>query len=66
MNAGGKHREVGPGHSEAAEEAMRFEGRIEQDGKFWIVEIPAFTPLHREGEGEAFAMAKDLIRRWPR
>ena len=41
---------------------MRFEGRINRDGKFWLVEIPAFDAFTQgRTKREAFAMAKDLI-----
>jgi len=41
---------------------MRFEGRIKKDGKFWLVEIPAFDAFTQgHTKREAFAMAKDLI-----
>ena len=41
---------------------MRFPGCIEKEGKFWLVEIPAFD-AHTQGrtKREALAMAKDLI-----
>lgn len=41
---------------------MRFEGRIERDGRFWLVEIPAFDALTQgRTKREAYAMAKDLL-----
>ena len=41
---------------------MRFEGRLEKDGRSWIVEIPAFDGTTQgRTKREAFAMAKDLI-----
>ena len=41
---------------------MRFEGRIRKDGRFWLVEIPAFDAVTQgRTKREAFAMAKDLI-----
>lgn len=41
---------------------MRFEGRITKDGKFWLVEIPAFDALTQgRTKREAYEMAKDLI-----
>jgi DNA-binding XRE family transcriptional regulator len=41
---------------------MRFEGRIKKDGRFWLVEIPAFDAFTQgRTKREAFAMAKDLI-----
>lgn len=41
---------------------MRFEGRIERDGKFWMVEIPAFDAFTQgRTKQDALAMAKDLI-----
>ena len=41
---------------------MRFPGRVEKDGRFWLAEIPAFD-AHTQGhtKREALAMAKDLI-----
>src|SRR6185295_19570734 len=36
-------REAGEGNPEAGRgEAMRFEGRVKKEGRFWLVEIPAF------------------------
>lgn len=41
---------------------MRFEGRIRKDGRFWLVEIPAFAAVTQSRtRREAFAMAEDLI-----
>ena len=41
---------------------MRFPGRIKKDGKFWLVEIPAFDAMTQgRTKREAFEMAKDLI-----
>ena len=41
---------------------MRFPGRITKDGKFWLVEIPAFDALTQgRTKREALAMAEDLI-----
>jgi ribosome-binding protein aMBF1 (putative translation factor) len=41
---------------------MRFEGRVVKDGKFWLVEIPAFDALTQgRTKREAYEMAKDLI-----
>ena len=41
---------------------MRFPGRIRKDGRFWLVEIPAFDAMTQgRSRNEAFAMAKDLI-----
>ncbi len=41
---------------------MRFEGRIKKDGRFWLVEIPAFDAVTQSRtKREAFAMAEDLI-----
>ncbi len=41
---------------------MRFEGRIRKDGRFWLVEIPAFDAVTQgRTKREAFAMAEDLI-----
>ena len=41
---------------------MRFEGRVVKDGKFWLVEVPAFDALTQgRTKREAFEMAKDLI-----
>ena len=41
---------------------MRFEGRIKKDGRFWLVEIPAFDALTQgRTKKESLAMAKDLI-----
>jgi predicted RNase H-like HicB family nuclease len=41
---------------------MRFEGRIVKDGKFWLVEVPAFDALTQgRTKREAYEMVKDLI-----
>ena len=41
---------------------MRFLGRITKDGRFWMVEIPAFDAVTQgRSRGEAFAMAKGLL-----
>jgi DNA-binding XRE family transcriptional regulator len=41
---------------------MRFPGRVKKDGKFWLVEIPAFdASTQGRTKREAFAMAEDLI-----
>lgn len=41
---------------------MRFPGRINKDGRVWLVEIPAFDGFTQgRTKREAFAMAKDLI-----
>ena len=41
---------------------MRFEGRIRRDGRFWLVEIPAFDAATQgRSKREALAMARDLI-----
>lgn len=41
---------------------MRFEGRIKRDGRFWLVEIPAFDAFTQgRTKREALVMAKDLI-----
>jgi hypothetical protein len=41
---------------------MRFQGRIKKDGRFWLVEIPAFDAVTQgRTKREAFEMAKDLI-----
>lgn len=41
---------------------MRFEGRIERDGRFWLAELPAFDALTQgRTRREALAMAGDLI-----
>lgn len=41
---------------------MRFEGRIRKDGKFWLVEIPAFDAITQgRTKREALAMAEDLL-----
>jgi len=41
---------------------VRFPGRIKKDGRFWLVEIPAFDALTQgRTKREAFAMAEDLI-----
>jgi len=41
---------------------MRFDGRINKDGRFWLVEVPAFDALTQgRSKREALAMAKDLI-----
>ena len=41
---------------------MRFPGRITKDGKYWLVEIPAFDAITQgRTKREAFAMAEDLI-----
>lgn len=41
---------------------MRFPGRIKKDGKFWLVEIPAFDAFTQgRTKREALAMAEDLV-----
>ncbi len=41
---------------------MRFPGRIKKDGKFWLVEIPAFDAVTQgRTKREALVMAGDLI-----
>jgi DNA-binding XRE family transcriptional regulator len=41
---------------------MRFEGQIRKDGRYWVVEIPAFDAVTQgRTKREAFAMAEDLI-----
>ena len=41
---------------------MRFPGRIRKDGKFWLVEIPAFDAVTQgRTKREALTMAEDLI-----
>jgi len=41
---------------------MRFPGRIKKDGRFWLVEIPAFDAATQgRTKREALAMAEDLI-----
>ena len=41
---------------------MRFEGRIRKDGRFWLVEIPAFDAVTQgRTKREALTMAEDLI-----
>jgi hypothetical protein len=41
---------------------MRFAGRIKKDGRFWLIEIPAFDAVTQgRSRREAFAMAEDLI-----
>jgi hypothetical protein len=41
---------------------MRFEGRVTRDGKFWLVEIPAFDALTQgRTRREALEMAGDLL-----
>jgi DNA-binding XRE family transcriptional regulator len=41
---------------------MRFPGRVKKDGRFWLVEIPAFdASTQGRTKREAFAMAEDLI-----
>ena len=41
---------------------MRFPGRIEKNGKFWLVEIPAFDATTQgRSRRDALAMAEDLI-----
>lgn len=41
---------------------MRFEGSVQKDGRFWLVDIPAFDALTQgRTKREALAMAKDLI-----
>ena len=41
---------------------MRFPGRITKDGKYWLVEIPAFDAFTQgRTKREAFAMAEDLL-----
>lgn len=42
---------------------MRFPGRIRKDGKFWLVEVPAFDAMTQgRTKREAFAMVGDLIQ----
>ena len=41
---------------------MRFPGRVKKEGKFWLVEIPAFDAITQgRTKREALAMAEDLI-----
>lgn len=41
---------------------MRFEGRVWQDGKFWLIEVPALQAMTQgHTRGEAYEMMKDLI-----
>ncbi|MBZ5640093.1 MAG: type II toxin-antitoxin system HicB family antitoxin [Acidobacteriia bacterium] len=41
---------------------MRFPGRIKRDGRFWLVEIPAFDAVTQgRTKREALAMAEDLV-----
>lgn len=41
---------------------MRFEGRIKKDGRFWLVEMPAFDAVTQgRTKREALEMAKDLL-----
>ena len=41
---------------------MRFPGRVKKDGRFWLVEIPAFDAFTQgRTKREAFAMAEDLL-----
>jgi len=41
---------------------MRFPGRITKDGRFWLVEVPAFDAFTQgRTKREALAMAGDLI-----
>jgi hypothetical protein len=41
---------------------MRFPGRVKKDGRFWLVEIPAFDAATQgRTKREALAMAADLV-----
>ena len=41
---------------------MRFPGRIKKDGRFWLVEIPAFDAVTQgRSKREALAMAGDVL-----
>lgn len=41
---------------------MRFEGRVKKEGRFWVIEIPAFDAMTQgRTKREAFEMAVDLI-----
>lgn len=41
---------------------MRFEGRIRKDGRYWLVEIPAFDAMTQgRTKREALTMAIDLL-----
>ena len=41
---------------------MRFEGQVKKDGRFWLVEIPAFDALTQgRTKREALEMARDLL-----
>jgi hypothetical protein len=41
---------------------MRFPGRVKKEGRFWLVEIPAFDAFTQgRSKREAFVMAKDLL-----
>ena len=41
---------------------MRFEGRVKKEGRFWLIEIPAFdASTQGRTKREALEMAEDLI-----
>jgi ribosome-binding protein aMBF1 (putative translation factor) len=41
---------------------MRFEGRVRKDGRFWLVEVPAFDAVTQgRTKREALEMAADLL-----
>jgi hypothetical protein len=41
---------------------MRFEGRIRKDGRYWLVEVPAFDAVTQgRTKREALEMAEDLL-----
>lgn len=41
---------------------MRFEGRVWQDGEFWLIEVPALEAMTQgRTKAEAYVMIKDLI-----
>src|SRR6188768_4069447 len=61
--ASGGQRAAGTVHPEARQgAAMRFPGRVKKEGKFWLVEIPAFdASTQGRTKHEALAMAADLV-----
>lgn len=41
---------------------MRFEGRVWQDGEFWLIEVPALDAMTQgRTKAEAYLMIKDLL-----
>lgn len=41
---------------------MRFEGRVWKDGKYWLIEVPAFDALTQgRTKEEAYEMIQDLL-----